>query len=96
MLEEKDIQGDAQIAFPIVNTHCTSLLGLFEAVIAATWSLDSSLLWEEGNSTNMVGCGWTGFDRDEEGWMKRMDEVKEYKTKHGDCNVPRIYKDTPG
>jgi hypothetical protein len=43
----------------------------------------------------MVGCGWTGFDRDEEGWMKRMDEVIEYKAKHGDCNIPQAYKDNP-
>jgi hypothetical protein len=94
MLEEKEIQGNVFL-FPIVNTGCTSLLGLFEAVTAATWSLDRSLLWEKGNSTNMVGCGLTGFDRDEEGWMKQLDELKEYQTKHGDCNVPRIYKDTP-
>ena len=91
-LEEKKIEGDV-IVFPIVNTGCKNLLGLFEAVTAATWSLDRSLLWEEGNSTNMVGCGWTGFDRDEEGWMKRMDEVIEYKAKHGDCNVPKVYND---
>lgn len=95
MLEEKEIQGDV-ILFPIVNTHCTSLLGLFEAVTAATWSLDRSLLWGKGNSTNMVGCGRTGFDRDEEGWMKQLDELKEYKTKHGDCNVPYRYKANPG
>ena len=94
MLEEKEIQGNVTV-FPIVNTYCTNLLGLFEAVTAATWSLDRSLLWEKGNSTNMAGCGWTGFDRDEEGWMKRMDEVKEYKTKHGDCNVPRGYNKNP-
>ena len=93
-LEEKKIEGDV-IVFPIVNTGCKNLLGLFEAVTAATWSLDRSLLWEKGNSTNMVGCGLTGFDRDEEGWMKQLDELKEYQTKHGDCNVPRIYKDTP-
>jgi hypothetical protein len=91
-LEEKKIEGGV-IVFPIVNTGRKNLLGLFEAVTAATWSLDRSLLWEEGNSTNMVGCGWTGFDRDEEGWMKRMDEVIEYKAKHGDCNVPKVYND---
>ena len=93
MREEEEIKGDAPIVFPFVNTGCTSLLGLFEAVIAATWSLDRSLLWEEGNSTNMVGCGWTGFDRDEEGWMKRLVGLKEYKMKHGDCNV--VYNDNP-
>jgi hypothetical protein len=53
MLEKEDTQEKVS-TFPILNTN---LLGLFESIFAAIWSLDKSLLHKQGNSTNMMGCG---------------------------------------
>jgi len=47
-----------------------------------------------------IGFVWDASDnfrmkRDDDGWMRKFEELMEYKEKHGNCLVPKNYKGNP-
>ena len=51
----------------------------------------SKLSEEHINMLNDIGFDWTVQTRDSIAWNDKFEELKQYKTKKGDCKVPSIY-----
>jgi len=101
LLQKEIIEGDV-IAYPVINipTSCRNrkaICRIVEAVNAAAWSLDKTLIQREGNSTNQRGCGGIpGGHNAEMSFNLYLPKLIEYKDLNGDCNVPVKYDSNPG
>eukprot|EP00957_Ditylum_brightwellii_P014488 1091266-Ditylum_brightwellii.AAC.1 len=51
-----------------------------------------SMTAEHGNMLNSLGFAWKLHEND---WHKMLDDLKEYKERHGDCLIPLKYAPDP-
>ena len=73
------------------------------------WCEFGSVVRAMAGCPDFSGLGKLGPERDEiladvgfnldlvrrDTWPKRIEELKKYKIRHGDCNVPKTYKESP-